>query len=119
MLVLTNIYIKPSGRILGTLPRFCPQINYMVAAVGSEKDKHNYTTDSKRHSLQAVELSQRIQTAVYKNPAPAMGARFTVFSASRPCGPDGWLALLLMKAGDVETNPGPTNTHKQVWICDV
>ena len=22
-----------------------------------------------------------------------------------------------MKAGDVETNPGPTTTHKQVWIC--
>ena len=23
------------------------------------------------------------------------------------------------KAGNVETNPGPTNTHKQVWICDI
>ena len=31
---------------------------------------------------------------------------------------DGWLALLLIKAGDVETNPGPTITHKQAWICD-
>ena len=30
---------------------------------------------------------------------------------------DGWLVLLLMKAGGVETNPGPTNTPKQVWIC--
>ena len=31
----------------------------------------------------------------------------------------GWLALLLIKPGDVETNPGPTTTHKQVWICDI
>ena len=35
-----------------------------------------------------------------------MGARFTVFWACQPCGPAGWLALLLTKAGDVETNPG-------------
>ena len=47
-----------------------------------------------------------------------MGARFTVVWASRPCGPSGWLALLLTKAGDVETNPGLTS-HKRVWICDI
>ena len=41
------------------------------------------------------------------------------FWASRPCGPAGWLALLLIKAGAVEANPGPTTTHKQVWICDI
>ena len=45
-------------------------------------------------------------------PPPAMGARFTVFWACRPCGPAGWLALLLTKAGDVETNPGPTTLNK-------
>ena len=39
--------------------------------------------------------------------------------ACRPCGPAGWLALLLTKAGDVETNPGPTTLNKQVWICDI
>ena len=41
------------------------------------------------------------------------------FWASRPCGPAGWLALLLTKTGDVETNPGPTTLHKRVWICDI
>ena len=46
-----------------------------------------------------------------------MGARFTVFWACRSCGPAGWLALLLTKAGDVETNPGPTTLNKKVWIC--
>ena len=53
------------------------------------------------------------------SPPPAMGARFTVFWACRPCGPAGWLALLLTKAGDVETNPGPTTQNKKVWICDI
>ena len=53
------------------------------------------------------------------SPAPAMGARFTVFWACRPCGHAGWLALLLTKAGDVETNPGPTTLNKKVWICDI
>ena len=50
---------------------------------------------------------------------PAMGARLPFFWASWPGGPAGWLAMLLIKSGDVETNPGPTTTHKQVWICDI
>ena len=41
------------------------------------------------------------------------------FWASRPCGLAGWLALLLTKAGDVKTNPGPTTLNKRVWICDI
>ena len=69
----------------------------------------------KRHSLQAVELSQRTQAAVQI----LSNLRFTVFWACRPCGPAGWLALLLTKAGDVETNPGPTTLNKKVWICDI
>ena len=52
-------------------------------------------------------------------PPPAIGARFTVFWASRPCGPDGWMALLLTKVGAVETDPGPTTSNKRVWICDI
>ena len=53
------------------------------------------------------------------SPPPAMGARFTVLWACRTCGPTGWLALLLTKEGDVETNPGPTTLNKKVWICDI
>ena len=53
------------------------------------------------------------------SPPPAMGARFTVFWACRPCGPAGWLVLLLTKAGDVEINPGPTTLNKKIWICDI
>ena len=48
-----------------------------------------------------------------------MGARFTVLWASLPCGPTGWLALLLINSGDVETNPCRTTSHKRVWICAI
>ena len=41
------------------------------------------------------------------------------FWASRSCGLTGWLALLLMKADDVEPYPDPTTSHKRVWICDI
>ena len=51
-----------------------------------------------------------------------MGAPFR-FLASRPSIPAAWLALLLTKAGDVESNHGPTthtNKHTPViWICDL
>ena len=52
-------------------------------------------------------------------PAPSNGDPITVLGASRLCRPAGWLAMLLIKAGDVETNPGPTTIHKQVRICDI
>ena len=52
-------------------------------------------------------------------PAPSNWGIINVFWASRPCRPTGWLAMLLIKADDVETNPGPTTTCKQVWICDI
>ena len=107
-----------------------PQICRLVGEVGkpvvmhcrgtssTEKEclwimKGNLPKDSKRHSLQAVELSQRSQrshTAVQnasKVPAPSNGCPLYRYGASRPRGPAGWLALLLTKAGDVETNPGP------------
>ena len=42
-----------------------------------------------------------------------------IFWASMPYGPAVWLAMLFIKAGDVENNPGPTTTHKQVWICGI
>ena len=39
-------------------------------------------------------------------PSQQWGPDLPFFWACRPCGPAGWLALLLTKAGDVETNPG-------------
>ena len=94
-------------------------MRYIVECRQHKHDNQSYDDGSKRHSLQAVELSQRTQAAVQivsNLPAPAMEARFTVFGA---CGPAGWLALLLTNAGDVETNPGPTTLNKKVWICDI
>ena len=43
---------------------------------------------------------------VSTSPAPRNGGQFTA----------GWLAMLLIKAGDIENNTGPTTTHKQIWI---
>ena len=74
---------------------------------------------SKRHSLQAVELSQWFQAAVQIVSNLPDLPDLPVFLACRPCGPAGWLALLITKAGDVEANPGPTTLNKKVWICDI
>ena len=52
-------------------------------------------------------------------PRPQQWGPALPFWACRPCGPAGRLALLLTKAGDAETNPGPTTLNKQVWICDI
>ena len=50
---------------------------------------------------------------------PAMGARFTVF-LGKPAMRTLWSAgAALHKSVDVETNPCPTTSHKQVWICDI
>ena len=53
------------------------------------------------------------------SPAPSNGGPITVFWARQSYRPAGWMVLLLIKAGYVETNPGLTNTRKQVWICDI
>ena len=77
---------------------------------------------SKRHSLQAVELSQQTQAAVKivsNFSAPSNGGPIYRFWACWPCGSAGWLVLVLTKAGDVETNPGPATLNKKVWICDI
>ena len=77
---------------------------------------------SNRHSLQAVDLSQWLQTAVQivsKPPAPSNGNPTSRLWTSRQCGPAGWLVLPLIKEGDVQTNPGPTTTHKQVLMFDI
>ena len=77
------------------------------------------TPGSKRHNLHAVELSQRSGKPCINCVDPSSPAMITVFWAIRPCEPTGWLAMLLVKAVDVETNPGPTTTRKQVWIYDI
>ena len=52
-------------------------------------------------------------------PAPSNGGPTNVFLGKPAMRSTGWLVMLLTKAGDVETNPGPTTARKQVWICDI
>ena len=68
----------------------------------------------KRHSLQAVELSRRLQTVVQIVSKPPNGAR--LFGQACHADP---LALILIKVGDGETNPVPTTTHKQVCMFEM
>ena len=86
---------------------------YMITLISGAPNDTEYTRWS-CHSSHKL-LCKLCRTL----PPPAMGSRVTVFWATRSCGSAGWLALLRIKATDVETNPGPTNTHKQVWICDI
>ena len=73
-----------------------------------------------RHSLYTVELSHRsvkpCANCVYSS-RPSNGGPIYRCGGSRSCGFTGWLGLLLIKAGDVETNPGSTTTPKKVWNC--
>ena len=85
-------------------------------------DKRELIVSAPNDSLQAVYLSRQLQTAVQivsKYHAPSHDGPIYYFGASWLYGPAELLALLLIKAGDVETNPGPTTTHKKVWICDI
>ena len=70
----------------------------------------------KRHSLHEVGMLHTSVQMVSTQPD-------SVFWASRPSLPAACLALLLTKAGDVESYTGPTthtNKHTPViWICDL
>ena len=75
-----------------------------------------------RTTLQAVELSQRSQTAVQivsKLPGPSNGCTIYRF-LGKPAMRTRWMAgAAPHKSGDVETNPGPTTLNKRAWICDI
>ena len=95
-------------------------IGYNLAFI---RNTYGYTViehtlvSSKRHSIQAVELSRRTQADVQNSRPPAMGARFTVFLACRQCGPAGCWRCYSQKR--VMSRPIQTTLNKQVWICDI
>ena len=69
---------------------------------------------SKRHRLQAVELSQTAVQIVSNLPAPSNGDPIYRFFG-KPAMRTQWMAgAASHKRGDVETNPGPTTSHKRV-----
>ena len=58
--------------------------------------------------------AQRSTNCTHPSFPQQWGACFYRFWAGRPSAPAGWLALLLLKEGDVETNPGPKHKRTQV-----
>ena len=77
------------------------------------------------------ELPEAEAKSVRPFPAPLTGGFFAlVFWVCRPCGPAlrsadlvaetrEYRGLLLLRAGDIETNPGPTRQTTQTWTCDL
>ena len=70
-----------------------------------------------------LECCRNLHKLCLHNPCPQRWGPDSVLWASPPALPSAWLALLLTKAGDVESNPGPTthtNKHTPViWMCDL
>ena len=71
------------------------------------------------HSLHEVGLLQTSSQIVSTQSLPPELGPDSVFWASRPSLPAAWLALLLTKVGDVESNPGPTTHTPVIWICEL
>ena len=81
------------------------------------QEKHQTTQPT---SGEAVTADSSCCENCVEPPRPQQwGSDLPFFWACRPCGPAGWLALLLTKAGDVENNPGPITLNKKVWICEI
>ena len=76
-----------------------------------------YASCCVRSSMTVTVVSQTVQI-VSTPPAPSNGGPITVLGKPVMWSA-GLLVQLLIKAEDVGTNQGPTNTHKQVWICDI
>ena len=78
-------YVHPVAAINAA---FCMTCSLLNAGRGCKR--RPYGRVSKRHSLQSVDLSQRLQTAVH----PEMGARFTVYGQAGHADPlGGWRCL--------------------------
>ena len=83
---------------------------------GDHEEEAQYDTSYKWLSCH---IGYKLLWKMWRNLPPQQWGPDLPFFTSQPCGIAGWLALLLIKSGDVETNPGLTNTHKQVWICAI
>ena len=63
-------------------------------------------------------------TRIFSGNCPCSLSRVpqTVFSVCQSWASPLWLAVQLLKAGDIESNPGPPRTHRppqSTWICDI
>ena len=84
---------------------------HRISACSTDAHADNALARSERCSLHAVALLDPIWIDKWHQLFPAhwkVGPA-PVFWASRPLEPAEWLALLILKAGDVESIPGPQN----------
>ena len=85
----------------------------------NEEDVYDRKSSKKTQSARGWNATDICTNCVNTTLPPDMGAQFRF----RPSHLAAWLAVLLTKAGDVESNPGPTthtNKHAPViWTCDL
>ena len=130
----TQLPLERSPKILGVI--LAPSISFLKHCnyVSDRIDKRNDMLkalagsswgqdqeDSKRHSLQAVELSQRTQAAVQivsNLSPPTMGARFTVFwgHAGRAEPLDGWRCCTQKRVMSTQIKVRQPHTNKSGFV---
>ena len=118
----SSVFTEEDTENLPQLNKQYPSLSILnVSAIGVEKLLLNLNARSKgvQPTRGWTVAAQRSTNCTHSSCPPQWGPVSTVFWTGRPSGPAGWLALLLLKAGDAETNPGPKHTRTQVWICDI
>ena len=104
---------------------FCMTCSLLML-VDDARDDHMeeaYSRVQEDTACTRLDCCRHLHKLCLHNPCPQKWGPIPFFGESRLSLPAAWLALLLTKAGDVESNPGPrthTNKHTPViWICDL
>ena len=98
-------------------PEEC-SVTIVVQHLSNDQPLHNETRNSHIHNLQEV-VTTVVTNCVENSCTQQWGSDLPFLGESRLCRPAGWLAVLFITMVHVETNPGPTTTHKQVWVCNI
>ena len=89
----------------------CQAVSSRIIAIRLKKTPFNITII--QGYTPTSDYSDLILVLASSHPAMGTSSILYLLWARRPCGAAGWLGLLLIKAGNVETNMGPTITHEQ------
>ena len=91
----------------------------MVVLLILQSRRRTTTRSLKIQHARGCTAADIFTNCVYKIPVPKDGGPIPFFVASQPSLPAAWLARLLTKVGNVESNHGPTThiqTHNTHWV---
>ena len=116
----SNGKLKYWSQLDNILSRYFTGVAYLSRVTTSKMISKS--SPKKRQPARGWNAAEICTNCVYTFPAQRWGPD-SDFWASRPLLPIAWLALLITKAGDFESNPGSTthtNKHTPVnWICNL